>query len=82
MRKPTKKQRVVSIATIAITTIGVLLGSVENTLAQEPQRTLAAPASQLTTAGLSVLENAFWVCDYGDGQADWRARHCEVSAAI
>jgi len=64
MLKPTKKQRVVSVTTIAITTIGVLLGSVENTLAQEPQRILAAPPPQLASAGLKVLEDAFWVCDY------------------
>ena len=64
MLKPTKKQRVVSVTTIVITTIGIFLGSVENTLAQEPQRKLAAPAVQLTSAGLNVLEDAFWVCDY------------------
>ena len=63
MLKPTKKQRVVSVTTIAITTIGLLLG-LENTLAQEPQHVSAAPTSQLASARLNVLENAFWACDY------------------
>ena len=63
MLKPTKKQPVVSVTTIVITTAAVLL-SVENTLAQEPQRMSAAPTSQLTSARLNMLENAFWVCDY------------------
>lgn len=49
---------------IVITTIGVLLGSVANTSAQQPQRTLAAPTSELSSIKLTDLENAFWVCDY------------------
>ena len=64
MLKPTNKQYVVSITTTVITTIGVLLGSVASASAQQPQRVLAAPASQPTGAKLSVLEDAFWVCDY------------------
>jgi len=64
MLEPIKKQRVVSVTTISITTIGVLFGGVKSTLAQEPLRVLAAPTSQLASARLSVLEDAFWVCDY------------------
>ena len=64
MLKRTKNKRAVSAATIAITTIGVLLGSVESTLAQQPKRMLAAPTSQPASSHLSVLEDAFWVCDY------------------
>ena len=64
MLKPTKKQRIVSVTTTVITTIGVLLGSVESALAQQPQRMLATPTSQPAGARLSVLEDAFWVCDY------------------
>ena len=63
MLKPIVKQHVVSVTKIVITTIG-LLGSVESTLAREPQRTVAAPPSDLTSARLTDLENAFWVCDY------------------
>ena len=64
MLKPTKKQRVVSVTAITITAIGVLFGSVESTLAREPQRVLAAPSSELPSVRLDILENAFWVCDY------------------
>lgn len=64
MLKPTNKQYVVSVTTTVITTIGVLLGSVASASAQQPQRVLAAPASQPTGAKLSVLEEAFWLCDY------------------
>ena len=64
MLKPTKTKRAVSVTTIVITTLGVLLGSVESTLAQQPKRTLAAPTSQPASSHLSVLEDAFWVCDY------------------
>ena len=63
MLEPIDKQHVVSVTKIVITTIGVLLGSA-STMAQQPQRTLAAPTSQLTSARLADLENAFWVCDY------------------
>jgi hypothetical protein len=62
MLKPTKRQRVVSVTTFVITTIGVSLGSVETTLALEPQRMPAT--SHLTSARLNVLENALWACDY------------------
>ena len=64
MLKPTTKLRLISVTKIVIATIGVLLGSVESTLAQQTQRTSAAPTSQLTSARLTDLENAFWVCDY------------------
>lgn len=64
MLKPTKKQRAVSVTTIAVTTIGIFLGGVEHSLAQEPQRMSVAPISQLTSARLKDLEKAFWVCDY------------------
>ena len=64
MLKPTEKQRVVSVTTTVITTIGLLLGSIGSTLAQPPRRMLAAPTSQPTSATLSVLEDALWVCDY------------------
>lgn len=64
MLKPASKHRVVSATKIVVATIGVLLGSVENTLAQQPQRTSAAPTSQLSSARLTDLETAFWVCDY------------------
>ena len=63
MPKPTMKQRVVSVTKIVVTTIGVL-GSVEIALAQEPQRMVAASASELSSAKLTNLEHAFWVCDY------------------
>lgn len=64
MLKPTKKQRVVSATAIAFMTIGVLLGSAQNTWAQESQRVLAEPTSPLASTRLKVLEHAFWVCDY------------------
>ena len=64
MLKPTTKQRLVSVTKIVITTIGLVAGSVANTSAQQPQRTSAAPTSQLSSARLTDLENAFWVCDY------------------
>jgi hypothetical protein len=64
MLKPTKKQRLVSVTTLVVSTIGALFGSLESTSAQEPRHVLAAPTSQLASARLSVLENAFWVCDY------------------
>ena len=63
MLKPTMKQRVVSVTKIVITTIG-LLGSVEIAMAQQPQQIVAAPPSELSSARLTDLENAFWVCDY------------------
>ena len=63
MLKPTMKQRVVSVTKIVVMTIGVL-GSVEAALAQQPQHTVAAPGSELSSARLTDLENAFWVCDY------------------
>ena len=64
MLKPTKTKRAVSVTTIVITTLGVLFGSVESTLAQQPKRMLAAPMSHPVSSHLSVLEDAFWVCDY------------------
>lgn len=64
MLKPTRKPRLISVMTIAFTTIGVLLGSAQNTWAQESQRVLAEPASPLASTRLKVLEHAFWVCDY------------------
>jgi len=63
MLKPTMQQRVVSVTKIVITTIGVL-GSVEFATAQQPQRIVAAPPSEFSSARLTDLENAFWVCDY------------------
>jgi hypothetical protein len=63
MLKPTMHQRAVSVTKIVITTIG-LLGSVEFAMAQQPQRIVAAPPSDLSSARLTDLENAFWVCDY------------------
>ena len=63
MLKRTKKQRVVFVTQIVIATIGVWLGSA-NAMAQQSQRTLIAPTSQLASARLADLENAFWVCDY------------------
>jgi hypothetical protein len=64
MLKPKTNHRVVSITKIVITTIGVVAGTIANTSAQQPQRTLATPTSQLSNARLTDLENAFWVCDY------------------
>jgi hypothetical protein len=65
MLQPTTKQRRVShVTSTAITTIGLLLGCIASTSAQQPQRTMAAPTSQLSSARLTDLENAFWVCDY------------------
>ena len=65
MLQLTIKQRRVSHATsTAIATIGLLLGCIASTSAQQPQRTSAAPTSQLSSARLTDLEHAFWVCDY------------------
>ncbi|MGZ9074352.1 MAG: hypothetical protein ACXW13_01130 [Burkholderiaceae bacterium] len=64
MLKLPKMKCAVPATTIVITTIGVLLGGVESTLAQQSQRTLAAPTSQPASSTLSVLEDAFWACDY------------------
>jgi len=64
MLKAIKRQQVVSATTIAFTAIGVLLGSAENTRAQESQRVLADPTSTLASTRLKVLEEAFWLCDY------------------
>src|SRR5688500_16997014 len=63
MLKPTTKQRVISVAKIVIT-IGVVFGSLEGSIAREPQHIAAAPTSQLSSAKLTDLETAFWVCDY------------------
>jgi hypothetical protein len=63
MLKPTTKQRVVSVAKIVIT-IGVVFGSFEGSIAREPQHIAAAPTSLLSSAKLTDLETAFWVCDY------------------
>ena len=57
------KQRVVSVTKIVVT-IGVVFGSFESSIAREPQRIVAEPTSQLSSAKLTDLETAFWVCDY------------------
>ena len=65
MLQLTIKQRRVSHAmSTAIATIGLLLGCIASTSAQQSQRTSAPPTSQLSSARLTDLENAFWVCDY------------------
>ena len=62
MLKPTK-QRLVSVTTIVVT-IGVVFGSFESSIARESQRIVVEPTSQLSSAKLTDLETAFWVCDY------------------
>ena len=64
MLKLTTKQRLFSVTKIVVTTIGLVAASVASTSAQQPQRTFATPTSQLSSARLTDLENAFWVCDY------------------
>ena len=65
MLQPTTKQRRVShVTSTAITTIGLLLGCVAGTSAQQPQNAVSASATELVSIRVTDLESAFWVCDY------------------
>lgn len=65
MLQPTTKQRRISLVTsTAITTIGLLVGCIASTSAQQSQSAVSTPASELVSSRLTDLESAFWVCDY------------------
>lgn len=65
MLQPTTKQRRVShVTSAAITTIGLLLGCVASTSAQQPQGAVSTSAAELVSIRVTDLEGAFWVCDY------------------
>jgi hypothetical protein len=60
----TKQRRVSHVTSTAIMTIGLLLGCVASTSAQQPQNALSASATEPVSMRLTDLESAFWVCDY------------------
>ena len=65
MFKPIIRQRrAAHIAKTVVTTIGVFLACAGTALAQQPHQKTSAPASQLVSARLTDLEDAFWLCDY------------------
>ena len=65
MLQPTTKQRRVShVTSAAIVAIGLLLGCIASTSAQQPQNAGSMSAAELASIRVTDLESAFWVCDY------------------